>query len=113
MPAKAKVTKNDLVVVLAGKDVGKRARVLEVKPSEGKVLVEGVAVVQRHTRRNAQRSNVGGIIEREAPIHQSNVQMLNPATGKGERISIKTKTNSEGKQVRVRAFRKSGEMIDV
>ncbi|MBX7221676.1 MAG: 50S ribosomal protein L24 [Blastocatellia bacterium] len=89
MPAKAKVTKNDLVVVLAGKDVGKRARVLEVKPSEGKVLVEGVAVVQRHTRRNAQRSNVGGIIEREAMIDISNVQVVCPSCGAPTRVAIK------------------------
>lgn len=90
MPTKVKVSKNDLVLVRTGKDVGKRARVLEVKPREGKVLVEGVAVMQRHTRRNPARSVAGGIIEREAYIDVSNVQVVCPSCGKATRVGVKT-----------------------
>ncbi|AVP98614.1 50S ribosomal protein L24 [Ahniella affigens] len=106
-----RIRKGDQVVVIAGSAKGQKGEVIRVDGEN--VFVQGIKLVKRHTKPNPQANQPGGIIEREAPIHQSNVQMLNSATGKGERISIKTKTNSEGKQVRVRAFRKSGEMIDV
>jgi large subunit ribosomal protein L24 len=89
MPTKAKVAKNDVVLVLTGKDNGKRGRVLAVKPRDGKVLVEGVALVKKHMRRNPQRGEVGGIIEREAMIDISNVQVICPSCGKPTRVSIR------------------------
>ncbi len=108
MPAKAKVCKNDLVVVLAGKDLGKRGRVLMVKPREGKVMVEGVAVAQRHTRRNPQRGDVGGIVEREAMIDISNVQVVCPTCGAATRVGMKILEDG----TRKRQCKKCGAIIE-
>ena len=94
MSAKAKVCKNDLVLVMAGKDVGKQGRVISVKPRDGKVLVEGVAVIQKHVRRNPQRGENGGIVEKEAFIDISNVQVVCPGCGKPTRVSMKV--NEDG-----------------
>ncbi len=94
MSAKAKVCKNDLVVVITGKDLGKQGRVLLVKPREGKVLVEGVAKIQKHVRRNPQRGENGGIVEKEALIDISNVQVICPSCGKPTRVSMKV--NEDG-----------------
>ena len=82
---RAKIKKGDQVIVMAGRDSGKRGRVLEVRPLEGKVKVEGVAVVKRHQRANPS-SNRGGIIEKEALIDISNVQLIDPASGKPTRV---------------------------
>jgi large subunit ribosomal protein L24 len=94
MSAKAKVCKNDLVVVLTGKDVGKQGRVISVKPRDGKVLVEGVAEIKKHVRRNPQRGETGGIVEKEAFIDISNVQVVCPSCGKPTRVSMKV--NEDG-----------------
>lgn len=94
MSAKAKVCKNDLVVVLAGKDVGKQGRVILVKPRDGKVLVEGVAEIQKHIRPNPQRGETGGIVKKEALIDISNVQVICPSCGKPTRVSMKV--NEDG-----------------
>ena len=83
---RAKIRKGDQVVVIAGRDKGKRGRVLEVRPGEGKVKVEGVGVVKRHERPNPQRGSGGGIVEREAYVQISNVQLIDPQTGKGTRV---------------------------
>ncbi|MBL8148928.1 MAG: 50S ribosomal protein L24 [Blastocatellia bacterium] len=79
------VKKNDRVVVLSGGDKGKQSRVLDVKPKEGKVLVEGVAVVKRHQRPNPTRGVQGGIIEKESYIDASKVMVISPTTGKPTR----------------------------
>src|SRR5437764_819917 len=79
---RAKVKKGDQVVVMAGRDRGKRGRVLEVRPREGKVRVEGVAVVKRHQKANPAMNRGGGIIDKEALIDISNVQLIDPADGK-------------------------------
>jgi len=105
-----RIRKGDQVVVITGSAKGQKGEVIRVDGDN--VFVQGVKLVKRHTKPNPQANQPGGIIEREAPIHQSNVQLVNPVSGKGERISIKTKTRADGKVVRVRAFRKSGEMID-
>jgi large subunit ribosomal protein L24 len=94
------------VVVTAGKDKGKRGDVVSV--AGDKVVVSNVNLVKRHTKPNPQASQPGGVIEREAPIHVSNVMLFNPATGKGERIG--TKVLEDGRKLRV--FRSSGEAID-
>ena len=103
-----RVRKNDTVLVISGRDRGRRGRVLSVHPETQRVVVEGAGVVKRHTKPNPQLNQPGGIIEREAPIHVSNVMLLNTVSGKGERVGFKTL--DDGRKVRV--FRKSGEMVD-
>src|SRR5438045_9748795 len=83
---RARVKKGDQVIVMAGRDRGKRGRVLEVRPREGKVRVEGVAVVKRHQRANPAQNRGGGIIDKEALINISNVQLIDPADGKPTRV---------------------------
>ena len=83
---RSRVKKGDQVIVMAGRDRGKRGRVLEVRPRERKVRVEGVAVVKRHQRPNPAAGRGGGIIDKEALIDISNVQLIDPANGKPTRI---------------------------
>ena len=101
-----RIKKGDHVVVTAGKDKGKRGDVVSV--GGDKVVVSNVNIVKRHTKPNPQANQPGGIVEREAPIHVSNVMLFNPATGKGERIG--TKVLEDGRKLRV--FRSSGEALD-
>ena len=96
--AKMHVKKGDKVVVLSGKDKGKEGTVLVAKPSEGKVIVEGVAIVKKATRPNAQNQQ-GGIIEKEAAIDASNVMVVCPSCGKPSRMGHDVDEN--GKKVRV------------
>ena len=96
--AKMNVKKGDKVVVLSGKDKGKEGEVLRALPTEGKVVVEGVAVVKKATKPTAQNQQ-GGIIEHEAAIDVSNVMLVCPSCGKPSRIGHGT--NDEGKKVRV------------
>jgi large subunit ribosomal protein L24 len=98
---RSKIKKNDQVVVIAGRDKGKRGRVLEVAPAEGKVKVEGVGVIKRHQRANPQSNRGGGIIEKEAFINISNVQLLDPQSGKPTRV--KYKFEGDGTKFRVAA----------
>jgi large subunit ribosomal protein L24 len=101
-----RIKKGDHVVVTAGKDKGKRGDVVRV--AGDKVVVSNVNVIKRHTKANPQAGQPGGVVEREAPIHVSNVMLFNPASGKGERIG--TKVLEDGRKLRV--FRSSGEAID-
>ena len=101
-----RIRKGDQVVVITGKDKGKKGEVTRV--AGDRLVVANVNVVKRHTRANPQAGQAGGIVEREAPIHLSNVMLLNPATGKGERVGFKVL--EDGRKVRV--FRSSGEAID-
>ena len=100
-----KVKANDTVIVIAGKDKGKQGRVKQALPKVDKVVVEGVNIVKKHQRLN-QLNPQGGIIEVEAPIHVSNVQLVDPKTGESTRVAIEVK---DGKRVRV--AKKSGEVI--
>ena len=102
-----RIRKNDKVMVTAGKDKGKVGKVLKILPKKNAVLVEKVNMVKRHTKANPQAGQPGGVIEREASIHISNVMLLNPATGKGERVATKVLENGK----RIRVFRSSGEAI--
>ncbi len=95
---KMHVKKGDKVVVLSGKDKGKQGEVLVAKPAEGKVIVEGVAVVKKAMRPNAQNQQ-GGIVEKEAAIDASNVMLVCPSCGKPSRVGHDV--NDEGKKVRV------------
>ena len=83
-----KIRKGDTVVVTTGKEKGKRGTVLRIFDS-GKVLVEGVNRVKKHQRPNPMKNQQGGIIDKEMPLHISNVMLLNPATGKGDRVGFK------------------------
>jgi large subunit ribosomal protein L24 len=100
--------KNDQVVVRTGKDRGKKGRVLSVLRDRNRVVVEGVNVIKRHTRPNPQRNIKGGIVEREAPIHASNVMLVDPETGEATRIGHSTLPDGR----RVRIGRKSGTVVD-
>ncbi len=101
-----RIKKGDRVIVVAGKDKGKQGEVVSVNGD--RVVVSNINIVKRHTKPNPQAGQAGGVIEREAPIHVSNVMLFNPASGKGERIGIKKL--EDGRKLRV--FRSSGEAVD-
>jgi large subunit ribosomal protein L24 len=102
------IRKNDQVVVRTGKDRGKRGRVLKVLTDDNRLIVEGVNVIKRHTRPNPQKNIKGGIVEREAPIHASNVMLLDPETNEPTRVGFKIL--GDGRKVRI--GRKSGAVVD-
>lgn len=101
-----KIRKGDEVVVIAGRDKGKRGTVTR-RVDDRHLVVEGINVVKKHQRPNPMKGQTGGIVEKTMPIDQSNVMLFNPATGKGDRIGIKTL--EDGKKVRV--FKSNGEML--
>ena len=103
-----KIRKGDQVVVISGKDKGRRGSVIEVLAGD-RVLVESVNRVKRHTRPNPQVNRQGGIIEKEAPLPVSKIAIWNPSAKKADRIGFKTL--ADGKKVRF--FKSNGEMIDV
>ncbi|MCC5981856.1 MAG: 50S ribosomal protein L24 [Oceanicaulis sp.] len=102
----AKIKKGDKVAILAGRDKGKTGEVIKVMPSEGRVIVSGVNMVKRHNRPT--QTTPGGIEEKEAPIHVSNVALTDPKSGEATRVGFEER---DGKKVRV--SKKSGEVIDV
>jgi large subunit ribosomal protein L24 len=102
-----KIRKGDEVVVITGRDKGRRGTVIRVLV-EDKVLVENVNMVKRHTRPNPQKGTQGGIVEKEAPLHLSNVLLWNPIAKKGDRVGIRTL--ADGK--RVRFFKSNDEVVD-
>ncbi|MCC2634292.1 50S ribosomal protein L24 [Ramlibacter sp.] len=102
-----KIRKGDEVIVLAGKDKGKRGRVVLRKDDEH-LVVEGINLVKKHTKPNPMKGATGGIVEKSMPIHQSNVAIFNSATGKADRVGIKV----DGEN-RSRVFKSSGEEIKV
>jgi len=93
------IRKNDNVVVTTGKDRGKRGRVVRVVADKNRLLVEGVNLIKRHTKANPQKNIKGGLVEREAPLHASNVQLVCPECGKPTRIG--RKILEDGRKVRV------------
>jgi large subunit ribosomal protein L24 len=101
-----KIRKGDDVVVLAGKDKGKRGAVVRRVDAE-RVVVEGVNRVKKHTKPNPVKGQVGGIVEKEMPIHVSNVALFNPVTQKADRVGFKVL--EDGKKVRF--FKSNGELI--
>jgi large subunit ribosomal protein L24 len=107
---KLKIKKNDTVKVITGKDKGKVGRVLEVNRENGRILVEGVMMIKRHTRPNPARQIKGGIAEKESSIHHSNV-MLVTADGKTSRVGYRVEKVGD-KTKRVRIAKKNGETLD-
>ena len=102
-----KIRKGDNVIVIAGKDKGKRGTVLRILEND-RVLVEGINKVKRHTRPNPVKGQPGGILDKEMPIHVSNVALINPVTQKADRIGFKTL--GDGRKVRV--FKSNGETVE-
>ncbi len=102
-----KIKTGDEVVVTTGKDKGRRGNVLRVMPV-GRLVVEGINMVKRHTKPNPKAGQPGGIIDKEMPIDASNVMLWNADAGKGDRVGFKFL--DDGRKVRV--FRSSGEVID-
>ena len=103
-----KIKKGDDVVVLAGKDKGKRGTVLRVLP-EGRVVVENINIAKKHMKPNPHKGETGGIVDKEMPMHVSNVAVFNPAADKGDRVGFKVL--DDGRKVRV--FKSNGEVVDV
>ena len=108
MPNKTRIKKNDQVLILAGKDRGVRGKVLRVFPAEGTAIVEGVNMAKRHTRPNPQRQIQGGVLEREAPIRLSNLQVICPESGKPTRVGRRRLEDGRG----VRFCKVSNAMLD-
>jgi len=102
-----RIRKGDEVVVTTGRSKGQRGHVLRVVGE--KLLVENVNMVKKHQKPNPSMNQGGGIVEKESPIHNSNVMLYNPGTGKGDRVSFKTLT--DGRKVRI--FKSNGEAVDI
>ena len=105
MAEKFKIKKGDQVVVMTGRDKGRRGEVIEVRRTENRVLVQGCNIVKRHTR--ATQTNPGGIVNKEAPLHISNVSLIDPDSGKATRVGYEVK---DGKKIRI--ARRSGKALD-
>ncbi len=103
-----KIRKGDDVIVIAGRDKGKRGKV-SLRKDDSHVLVEGINLVKKHTKPNPMKGTTGGIVEKAMPIHQSNVAIYNAVSGKADRVGIKLLT--DGKRVRV--YKSSGAEIKV
>ncbi|MCF6189699.1 MAG: 50S ribosomal protein L24 [Cocleimonas sp.] len=101
-----KIVKNDQVVIIAGKDKGRRGNVTELT-GKGKLLVQGINLAKKHQKGNPNAGIAGGIIEKEMPLDASNVMLINPATDKGDRVGFKTL--EDGKKVRF--YKSNGEVV--
>jgi large subunit ribosomal protein L24 len=106
MQKKLHIKKGDTVQVISGEDVGKKGRVLEIIRKKDRAIVEGVNIIKKHTKPNTEHPN-GGIVEKEAPIHISNLMLVDPKTGKATRVG--RRLNEDGKLIRY--SKKSGEEI--
>ena len=106
-----KIRKNDNVMVIAGNDTGKKGKVLKVFPKENRLIIEGINLRKRHSK-PSQKNPQGGIIEKEAPIHFSNVMLLDPKTNEPTRIGAQVILDEKtGKKKRARVSKATGEMI--
>jgi large subunit ribosomal protein L24 len=106
-----KIRKGDQVLVLTGRDKGKRGTVLSREDAE-RIVVEGVNVVKKHVKPNPMKGTTGGVVDKTLSIHQSNVAIFNPATGKADRVGVKLVVDAKtSKASKVRVFRSSGEEI--
>ena len=106
--ATSKIKKGDQIIVLAGKDKGKRGDVIKVLDN-GKLIVENINMVKKHVKPNPNKGENGGILDKEMPIEASNVAIYNAATGKGDRIGFKILEDNR----KVRVFKSNGEVVDV
>jgi len=104
----SKIKKGDEVIVITGKDKGKRGTVMKVY-DDNRLVVENVNMVKKHTRPNPNKGEPGGILDKEMPLHISNVALYNPSTGKGDRVGFKIL--EDGKKVRV--YKSNQEVVDI
>jgi large subunit ribosomal protein L24 len=104
-----KIRKGDEVIVIAGKDKGRRGTVLQII-DDARVLVEGINIAKKHTKANPNLGVEGGILDQEMPLAISNIQVFNPKSKKGERIGIQVSDDGKTKQ---RIFKSSGEVVDI
>lgn len=104
-----KIKKGDEVVILTGRDRGKRGKILRFSDNLQRVVVEGVHLIKKHVKPNPQKNQTGGIVEREAAMDISNIAIFNPTTQKADRVGFKTL--DDGRHVRI--FKSSGEVVDV
>lgn len=103
-----RIRKGDEVIVIAGRSKGKRGNVLRVI-GDDQLLVENVNMIKKHQKPNPSMNQPGGILDKESPIHSSNVQVYNPGTGKADRVSFRTL--EDGRKVRI--FKSTGEAVDI
>ncbi|RLC96832.1 MAG: 50S ribosomal protein L24 [Chloroflexi bacterium] len=103
-----KIKKGDQIVVLSGKDKGKQGEVIRVLDDE-KVVVQNINIVKKHTKANPMKGEPGGILDKEMPMHISNVAIYNPASGKADRVGIKILEDGR----KVRYFKSNGEVVDI
>ncbi|MEO9944231.1 MAG: 50S ribosomal protein L24 [Paraglaciecola sp.] len=101
-----KIRRDDEIIVLAGKDKGKQGKVLKVIPAANRLIVEGVNLIKKHQKPNPQLGEAGGIVEKEASIHVSNVAIYNSKTGKADRVGFRLEDEKK-----VRFFKSDGELI--
>ena len=104
-----RIRKGDDVIVLAGKDAGKRGTVLQVVRERDRVVVENINMVKRHTKPNPNRGMSGGILDKEASLHISNIALYNPTTKKGDRVGFRVLEDGR----KVRYFKSTDEVVDV
>ncbi|MFO1423969.1 MAG: 50S ribosomal protein L24 [Candidatus Competibacteraceae bacterium] len=104
-----RIRKDDEVIVIAGKDKGRRGKVMRVVEDGERVIVAGVNLVKRHTKPNPARGVAGGIVEREAAVHVSNVMLFNPVAKKGDRVGFRVLEDGR----KVRYFKSNNEVVDV
>ena len=104
-----RIRRDDEIIVIAGKDKGRRGKVMRMVEDGERVVVAGVNMIKRHTKPNPARGVAGGIIEREAAIHVSNVMLFNPVTHKGDRIGFRVLEDGR----KVRYFKSNNEVVDV
>ena len=105
---RSKIRKNDQVAIIAGRDKGRRGRVLEVAPAKGKIRVEGIGMIKRHQKANPQSNRAGGIIDKESFIDISNVQLIDPQSGNPTRV--KYHVEADGSKTRMAT--KSGHSVE-
>ncbi|MDH5408428.1 MAG: 50S ribosomal protein L24 [Gammaproteobacteria bacterium] len=103
-----KIKRGDNVIVLTGKDKGKTGNVVKVIDEDDRVVVENINIAKKHQKGNPNAGQPGGIVEIEMPVHISNVALVNPATGKGERVGVKKLDDGR----KVRFFKSNGEVLD-
>jgi large subunit ribosomal protein L24 len=103
-----KLKKGDDIIVIAGRDKGKRGTISTVMPAFDKVMIDGINLVKKHQKPNPSAGVQGGIVEKEMPLHISNVAIFNPATGKADRVGIKILEDGR----KVRFFKSNNEVID-
>ena len=105
-----KIRRGDEVIVRTGRDRGRRGQVVSVL-DEQRVVVQGVNLVKKHVKPNPMKGTTGGVIDKTMPIHQSNVAIFNAATGKADRVGIKSRPGKDGKPANYRVYKSSGEEI--